>query len=104
MTGKFIYANGYNISQARKLFDYCFGPFLIKADRNDKELRFDIFVRDKILTEENEIMLLDDWCDIDRFNEFWNRITSVSQKTGVFNINVLQQNIKKLQEEKNKKK
>lgn len=71
MKGEFVYANGYNISQARKLFKFYFGDFFIKADRNEKNLRFDVYVRKGIKTKEG-ILNLEDYSDLDYFNEYWN--------------------------------
>lgn len=91
MKGEFNYANGLSISQSRQIFRYVFGDFFIKADKNDKELRFDIYVFDKIITEEEgvkKIALLSDWCDTDYFNEFWNKQGTIgtNKKGGVFNL------------------
>ena len=93
MNGKFIYANGFNISQARKLFKFYFRGFFLKAEKNDEQLRFDIFVKDKIITTEKEIATLEEYCDIEDFEEFWNQKTKTSQGNGIFNLIILENKI-----------
>lgn len=90
MKGKFVYANGLNIGQARRLFKFFFGDFFIKADKNDKQLKFDIYVQDKIV-KENKVALLTDWCDVDYFNEYWNDQGDIGapKKNGVFHVIIM---------------
>ena len=72
MKGEFVYANGYNISQARKLFKFYFGDFFFKAEKNDKKLRFDIYLKNRVKGEKNEVLQLEDYTDLEYFNNFWN--------------------------------
>lgn len=72
MKGKFHYVNGQTISVARAWFDFTFGAFFINAEKNDKEMRFDIYLRSKI-KEGGEIKLLSDFIDLDYFNLYWNK-------------------------------
>ena len=71
MTGAYTYANGMNISQSRKLFKFYFGDFFFKAEKNDKKLRFDVYLK-KLVKSESGILKLEDCVDIDYFNEYWN--------------------------------
>jgi len=71
MKGEFIYANGLNISQSRKLFKFYFGDFFFKAEKNDAKLRFDVYIKKSIKTEDG-LALVDECVDLDYFNEFWN--------------------------------
>lgn len=94
MKGEFNYANGLLISQARKFFKFFFADFFIKADKNDAEMRFDIYVRDKIKVKEDgtiKYALLRDWCDVDYFCEFWNGTDGkgAPKKEGTFNVVIL---------------
>ena len=73
MKNQFIYANGLNISQSRKVFQFYFGDFFFKAEKNDKKLRFDIYILKKIAGEKGETLLLEDFVDLDYFNQFWNK-------------------------------
>lgn len=72
MKGEFVYANGYNISQARKLFRFYFGDFFFKAEKNDKKLRFDVYLKNRVKGEKNEVLQLEDYTDLEYFNNFWN--------------------------------
>lgn len=99
MKGEFNYANGLLISQARKFFKFFFADFFIKADKNDKEMRFDIYVFDKIevIDEEDggkrKTALLRDWCDVDYFCDFWNGKDGAGapKKEGTFNVIIVKQ-------------
>lgn len=97
MKGDYTYANGLSISQARKLFKFYFGDFFIKANKNDAMLRFDCYLWDKILTDKNEVALLEDWCDLEYFDKYWNHTHlgtgSSNNKEGVFNIIISEQKI-----------
>lgn len=90
MKGKFVYANGLNIGQARRVFKYAFADFFIKADKNDKQLRFDVYVKDKIKVED-KVAFLKDWIDLDYFNEYWNDQGEIGapKKDGVFNVIIM---------------
>ncbi len=73
MTGVYTYANGMNISQSRKLFQFYFGDFFFKAEKNDKKLRFDVYLKKFVKGENGEVLKLEECVDIDYFNEFWNK-------------------------------
>lgn len=73
MKGEFLYANGITIGVARRIYDYAFGDFFLYAEKNDEHLRFDIYVKDKILDENNKIIFLKDAIDLDYFSTFWNK-------------------------------
>ncbi len=81
----FIYANGYTIAQARKFFKFYFGDFFVKAQKNEEHRRFDVYIINKIKGEEGEILSLEDYNDIDYFNEYWNE----SMKNPAFNVMVM---------------
>lgn len=85
MKGAFVYANGYNISQARKLFKFYFGDFFVKADKNEKKLRFDVYVK-KNIKGKDEVLNLEDYSDLDYFNSFWN---GTNMNNPPFNIMVI---------------
>lgn len=72
MKGEFVYANGYNISQARKLCKFYFGDFFFKAEKNDNKLRFDIYILDKVSGENGEILTIEEFVDLDYFDSYWN--------------------------------
>lgn len=72
MIGEFIYSNGLNISQSRKVFKFYFGDFFLKADKNNKNLRFDIYLKNRIKNDNDEILLIEDWVDLEYFNKYWN--------------------------------
>lgn len=93
MKGQFVYANGYSISQARNIFKFYFGDFYIKSEKNDKELRFDIYIKDKVIEDNKKISYLKDWCDVSYFNEFWNKQGKIgtNKKAGVFNVIIMQE-------------
>ena len=86
MKGEFIYANGYNISQARKLFKFYFGDFFFKAEKNEKKLRFDIYLKNRVKGDKNEVLSLEDYTDLDYFNSFWN---GANQSNPAFNLLVV---------------
>ena len=86
MKGEFIYANGYNISQARKLLKFYFGDFFFKAEKNEKKLRFDIYLKNKVKGDKNEVLQLEDYTDLDYFNSFWN---GANQSNPAFNLLVV---------------
>ncbi len=71
MKGEFIYANGLNISQSRKVFRFYFGDFFFKAEKNESKLRFDIYVKKRIKSQD-QVLELENYVDLDYFNEFWN--------------------------------
>jgi len=70
--GDFTYANGLTIAIARKLCKFYFGDFFFKAEKNEKKLRFDIYLKNKVKGENGEVLVIEDFADIDYFNEFWN--------------------------------
>jgi hypothetical protein len=88
MIGKFVYANGYNISQARKLFKFYFGDFFFKAEKNEKKLRFDVFIKNKVKTKDDEVLKLEDFVDLDYFNSFWNGINDSNPPFNILVLNV----------------
>jgi len=71
-TGKFTYANGLTIASARKICKFYFGDFFFKAEKNDKNLRFDIYVKNKVKGENNTVLCIEDYVDVEYFNNFWN--------------------------------
>ena len=99
MRGKFNYANGMLISQSRRMFKFYFGDFFIKCDKNDKKLRFDIYLRDLVRYEndDNSISTLSlkecSTIDIEWFYEFWNGLdnTGAPKKEGTFNVVILKE-------------
>ena len=72
MATDFFYANGLSLANTRKLCKFYFGDFFIKAVKNEKKLRFDIYISNKITNLENETLALEDYADLDYFNKFWN--------------------------------
>lgn len=74
MKGEFVYSHGYTISQARKIFKFYFGDFLIKAIKNDEKLRFDIYLHSEIENEHGDILNIEDFVDIEYFNQYWNEL------------------------------
>jgi hypothetical protein len=84
MKGEYIYANGLNISQSRKLFKFYFGDFFLKAEKNESKLRFDVYIKKRIKDGDN-ILLLEDFVDLDYFTDYWNE----SKSNPKFNILVL---------------
>lgn len=94
MIGQFIYANGLNISQAKKIFKFYFGDFFIRADKNDNKMRFDIFVRKKFVNKEGKLEILEEYCDLDYFNKFWNEESNIRPSGGKFNV-ILMDEVKK---------
>lgn len=74
MSSKINYVNGMTPSIARKWFQFYFGTFFIRADVNEKELRLDIYLRDKVKDEDkNEIINIEQTdIDLNYFNNFWN--------------------------------
>lgn len=76
------YTNGYNISQARKMFDFIFGPFLFKCEMNDEKRRLDIFLKKRVKLKDGEILNLEDSIDMDHFNSFWNK----NEKDPIWNV------------------
>lgn len=90
MKGTFIYANGLNISQSRKIFEFYFGAFFIKAEKNDKELRFDVYLKERY-TEGGEVFVLHKYCDVKYFNTFWNEESNRIPSAGKFNLIILKE-------------
>lgn len=72
MKGEFVYANGLNISQARKLFKFYFGDFFFKAEKNDKKLRFDVYLKKRVKDSKNQPLEIEEYVDLEYFNSFWN--------------------------------
>lgn len=72
MKGDYVYANGLNISQSRKLCKFYFGDFFLKAEKNESKLRFDIYIKKRIKSSGGEISELEHYCDLDYFLSFWN--------------------------------
>jgi hypothetical protein len=70
--GDFTYANGLTIAIARKLCKFYFGDFFFKAEKNEKQLRFDIYLKNRVKGENGEVLQIEDFADIDYFNQFWN--------------------------------
>jgi len=70
MKGEFIYANGMTIGNVRKIAKFYFGSFYVDAKKNDKQMIFEIYLKDKIETKD-EVMALSDYIDVDYFKEFW---------------------------------
>lgn len=101
MKGSFNYANGMLISQSRRMFKFYFGDFFVKCNKNDKKLRFDIYLIDKIKIEnesgKEEIAYLKDWCDVEYFCEFWNGTdnTGAPKKEGTFNVIIMKEDSSK---------
>lgn len=91
MKGDFVYANGMNISQSRKLFRFYFGEFFLKAEKNEKELRFDVYLKSVAEGENGEKIHLEDYCDIEWFNEFWNEQSNARPSEGIFNLIILKE-------------
>lgn len=89
MKGEYIYANGLNISQSRKLFKFYFGDFFFKAEKNESKFRFDIYIKKKIKSED-KVLFLDDCVDLDYFNDFWN---GENKSNPPFNVLILDVNI-----------
>jgi hypothetical protein len=85
MKGEFFYANGYTIANTRRLCQFYFGDFFIKATKNDKKLRFDIYISNKIVDLESGTLKLEDYVDLDHFNNFWN---GKNNSNPVFNVMV----------------
>lgn len=90
MRGEFKCANGFTIYQAKKIFEYEFGEFFLKAEKNDEKLRFDAYVKDKILDENGRILKLKDHVNLQRFTNFWN----LSPSNPAFNILIVDVPIK----------
>lgn len=86
MKGEFIYANGLNISQSRKLFKFYFGDFFFKAEKNDKKLRFDVFLKKRVKSENGEVLNLEEFVDLGYFNSYWN---SHNMNNPPFNLLIL---------------
>jgi hypothetical protein len=87
MKGEFVYANGYNISQARKLFKFYFGDFFFKAEKNDKKMRFDVYLKNRIKGGKKEVVLsIEEYVDLEYFNSFWN---GTNQSNPPFNVMVV---------------
>lgn len=82
MRKKFVYANGYNISQARKLLEFYFGDFFLKAEANAQKLRFDIYLKKTLKGDKNELLDINDFADLDYFKQYWN----LSQENPAFYI------------------
>jgi len=81
----FIYANGYTIAQARKFFKFYFGDFFLKANKNEELRRFDVYLVNKVKDGEGNLLSLEDYNDLDYFNEYWND----SMKNPAFNVMVM---------------
>ena len=86
---KFIYSNGLNISQTRKLCEYVFKDFLVKVHSNELLKIFEIYIQDKI-KHNNEIKTLDKKYVKD-FIDFWNKDFQKGhpKKEGKFKIIIL---------------
>ncbi len=93
MRGKFVYANGCNISVARKFFKYIFAEFFIMVRKNEKELRFEILLK-SFVKNGNEIIKIEDWIDLEDFDNYWNeRKNNPSQGEGVFKILIMEEKL-----------
>lgn len=99
MKGAFTYANGYNISQSRRLARFYFGDFLYRVVKNDEKRRFDIYLEDKVITGKKanrKVLLLDEELNVNYFRDYWNSdniemLTTANKKEGYFNIIILKQ-------------
>lgn len=90
MRKKFVYANGYNISQARKFLRFYFGDFFIKADVNSSKLRFDIYLKRTVEETKGELLNINEFADLKYFNEYWN---DINPEQPAWNVMVVDNNI-----------
>lgn len=67
------YTNGYNISQARKMFKFIFGDFLFKCEINEEKRRLDIFLKNSVESSDQSKLILEECIDLNYFNNFWNK-------------------------------
>lgn len=86
MSKKLTYANGYNISQARKFLKFYFGDFFLDAKENEPKWRFDIYLSNRVKDKEGEIIQLDDFADLEYFNNYWN----INQNDPAWKVMVLE--------------
>jgi hypothetical protein len=56
----------------------------LKAEKNESKLRFDVYIKKRIKDGDN-ILLLEDFVDLDYFTDYWNE----SKSNPKFNILVL---------------
>lgn len=47
-----FFRNGYSISQAKKIFEYAFGEFFVKADINESKTGLNVFLKKRLTLKE----------------------------------------------------
>lgn len=65
----FKYYRGFELYQLKQLLDYSFSGFVMKIDKNHKELRFDIHLS-RVHSENNTQINL---VEVERFKSYWGR-------------------------------
>jgi hypothetical protein len=68
---KFCYANGLTVSQCKKVCQFIFQDFFDRVQIMPYELCFYIYLYDKIKDESGKYILLEDFCDLQHFKNFW---------------------------------
>lgn len=69
---KFHYANGMTLPQCKRVCLFFFGDFVQRVEKDYRNLRFIIYVYDKVYDEIDEVeLILKDNVDLDHFKNFW---------------------------------
>ena len=68
-SSKFFYASGLNMSTAKRLCKWYFNDFFFKLSQNNKERRYECYLKDKIGTNDGTIYISKE--DIQDFQKEW---------------------------------
>lgn len=85
--------NGYNVSQANKIFEYAFGEFFIKSEINDTKTGLNIYLRSKLEVkgEDGQVTIysLSEQVDVKYFSERFEKRKNTENNTPLWKLMIL---------------
>lgn len=65
------YANGFQLSQCRQMCQFLFAGFYHRADRDEENREFIIYVFKTVKDENGKTHKIEDFVDIEEFEKYW---------------------------------